>query len=62
MNEYRKNVTIVLNFLKGRGYAQSTVKNHERFYTLLADDLAAKDITYSPEYGKALLSTLPGPA
>lgn len=62
MNEYRKNVTIVLNFLKERGYAQSTVKNHERFYTLLADDLAAKDITYSPEYGKALLSTLPVPA
>ena len=62
MNEYRKNVTIVLSFLKERGYAQSTVKNHERFYKLLADELVAKDITYSPEYGKALLSTLPMPA
>lgn len=56
MKEYHKNVSVVLSFLKERGYSDSVIKNHEVFYRLLADALLSEGVKYSPGYGESLLS------
>lgn len=59
MRVYYQNVAIVLDFLKERGYAEQTIRNHEVFYNKLAVYLEHARQEYHPKFGNSLLLERP---
>lgn len=55
MRIYYQNVTVILNFLKERGYTEQTINKHKIFYNKLADYLVQTMQEYHPDLGRSLL-------
>ena len=56
MKEFNQNISIVMDFLKEKGYKDHTIQCHEAFYKKLSVYLSESGQDYNPNLGLALVS------